>query len=384
MKVSSIYHTQLKENGYTADPAQLRAIEALERCANEWVPYLQNSGNANSSGGGLFSKLFGGKSGKAPKQNAPQGVFMYGGVGRGKSFLMDCFMQALPEDVQARTTRLHFHEFMRSVHDELKDLQGNADPLQKLGKNIAARYRIICFDEFHVSDITDAMILYRLLQSLCDHGVGIVTTSNYHPDGLYPDGLHRDRILPAIELIKQTMQVVNVDNGVDYRAQTDAELEVYLTPDDAQAQEVLHSTWKKLAHRDVPTTTEAVTVDGRELQATGVAPEVVWFDFDTICRTARSQRDYLELATHYSHFMLSGVPQMSSQDSSAARRFTWLIDVLYDRRVKLVMSAAAEATELYPTGPMAHEFVRTASRLHEMRSEEYLLLPWRKVDTSLT
>lgn len=378
-RVQQIYQEQLKENGYTADPAQLRAIDALERCATEWVAYVQGGGVSGSS---FLSKLFGGNKGKSSQ--APNGVFMYGGVGRGKSFLMDCFMQGLPEDVRAKVTRLHFHEFMRSVHDELAELQGQADPLQKLGEQMSARYRIICFDEFHVSDITDAMILYRLLQSLCDNGVGIVTTSNYHPDGLYPDGLHRDRILPAIELIKETMQVVNVDNGVDYRAQTDAELEVYVSPDDAGAEAVLTATWKKLAHRAVPSKSEPVTVDGRELQATGVAPEVVWFDFDTICRTARSQRDYLELAGRYSHFMLSNVPQMDASDSSAARRFTWLIDVLYDRRVKLVVSAAVEATELYPKGPMAHEFVRTASRLHEMRSKEFLLLPWREVDTSLT
>lgn len=382
MSVSTIYQKQLEDNGYTADPAQLHAVEALERCATEWVAYLQGGGGKSGSGGGFLDKLFGKSAGKSSQ--TPDGVFMYGGVGRGKSFLMDCFMQGLPEDVRTKVTRLHFHEFMRSVHDELAQLQGQSDPLQKLGKQMSARYRIICFDEFHVSDITDAMILYRLLQSLCDNGVGIVTTSNYHPDGLYPDGLHRDRILPAIELIKQSMQVVNVDSGVDYRTQTAAGLEAYLSPDDSRADAVLAATWNKLARRAVPAATEAVTVDGRELQATGVAPEVVWFDFDTICRTARSQRDYLELAGSYSHFMLSNVPQMDASDSSAARRFTWLIDVLYDRRVKLVISAAVEAEQLYPKGPMSQEFVRTASRLHEMRSREFLLLPWREVDTSLT
>jgi predicted ATPase len=200
MSVKAIYEQELAQRGYTSDPAQLRAVDALERCAQEWARYKEQRSNG-------LKKLIN-------HPDIPRGVYMHGGVGRGKSFLMDCFFQAVP---LKRKTRLHFHEFMREVHRELAELQGTVNPLDKLGERMAERFKLICFDEFHVADITDAMILHRLLQALFDNGVGFVTTSNFRPDDLYPNGLHRDRLLPAIELLKANLEVVGVDNGTDYR-----------------------------------------------------------------------------------------------------------------------------------------------------------------------
>ena len=210
MSVKEAYQAELAARGYTADPAQLRAVESLERCAQDWTHYKSKRSNA-------LKKIIN-------RPEIPRGVYMYGGVGRGKSFLMDCFFNAVP---LKRKTRLHFHEFMREVHRELIDLQGTVNPLDELGKRMAKRYRLICFDEFHVADITDAMILHRLLQALFDNGVGFVTTSNFKPDDLYPNGLHRDRILPAIALLNAKLEVLNVDNGMDYRRRTLEDAKLY-------------------------------------------------------------------------------------------------------------------------------------------------------------
>jgi cell division protein ZapE len=304
---------------------------------------------------------------------------MYGGVGRGKSFLMDCFFQAVP---LTRKTRLHFHEFMREVHRELQELKGTVNPLDELGRRISRRYRLICFDEFHVADVTDAMILHRLLQAMFDNRVSIVTTSNFHPDGLYPNGLHRDRILPAIELLKEKLEIVNVDNGTDYRQRTLQQVQLYHTPLGPEADAAMKQAFEQLTEaRDE---SPVLNIEQREIRALRRAGGVVWFDFKTLCGGPRSQNDYLELATQFHTVLLSNVPQMPPRLASEARRFTWLVDVLYDRRVKLIMSAAVPPEALYTEGPLAHEFPRTVSRLHEMQSAEYLSLARRDVDTSLT
>jgi cell division protein ZapE len=304
---------------------------------------------------------------------------MHGGVGRGKSFLMDCFFQAVP---LTRKTRLHFHEFMREVHRELQELKGTVNPLDELGRRIARRFRLICFDEFHVADVTDAMILHRLLQALFDNRVSIVTTSNFHPDELYPNGLHRDRILPAIELLKQHLQVVNVDAGVDYRQRSLERVATYLSPLGPESEAQMEATFEALAEaRDE---TPVLNIEHREIRAIRRAGGVVWFDFRTLCGGPRSNHDYLEIAARFHTVLLSNVPQMAPRMASEARRFTWLVDVFYDRRVKLFLSAAVEPESLYLEGPLAHEFPRTVSRLREMQSAEYLALARRDVDTSLT
>lgn len=355
----------LAERGYRSDASQRRAIDSLARCENEWADYKARRSNA-------VTKLI-------VRPPIPRGVYMHGGVGRGKSFLMDCFFNAVPLQ---RKTRLHFHEFMREVHRELAELHGIVNPLQQLGQRMARRFRLICLDEFHVSDVTDAMILYRLLASLFENRVSIVTTSNFRPDELYPNGLHRDRILPAIELLKDKLEVIGVDAGTDYRQATLAEVGFYQTPLDASAEAELKQAFERLAEaKDEP---PVLYIEHRQLHARRRAGGVVWFDFQELCGGPRSQNDYLELASQFHTLLLSGVPAMSPRSASAARRFTWLVDVMYDRRVKLIVSAAVEPDLLYTEGPMANEFPRTVSRLREMQSAEYLALARRDVDTALT
>ena len=363
--VRDVYEAELKTRGYASDPAQLRGIAALERCADDWAQYKEQRSN-------LFKKL-------VNRPDIPRGVYMYGGVGRGKSFLMDCFFQAVPV---VRKTRLHFHEFMREVHRELAELQGTQNPLDVLGARIAKRYRLICFDEFHVADITDAMILHRLLDALFDNGVGFVTTSNFRPDELYPNGLHRDRILPAIALLNEKLEVINIDNGVDYRRRTMEQVRLYHTPLGEAADAEMNDAFTRLAasHDEDP----VLHIEHREIRARRKAGGVIWFDFRTLCGGPRSQNDYLEIATQFHTVLLSDVPRMSARNASEARRFTWLVDVLYDRRVKLILSAEVPPEALYTEGALAHEFPRTVSRLNEMQSAEFLALEHRTVDTRLT
>jgi cell division protein ZapE len=363
--VRDLYAQTLAEKGFKADPAQLRAVDALERCENEWLDYKARRSNA-------LTKML-----RHPP--IPRGVYMHGGVGRGKSFLMDCFFTSVP---LTRKTRLHFHEFMREVHRELGELQGVVNPLHELGRRISRRYRLICFDEFHVADVTDAMILHRLLESLFEHRVSIVTTSNFKPDDLYPNGLHRDRILPAIALLKEKMEVLSVDNGTDYRQRSLEQLDLYHTPLDDKADAAMTEAFERLAEaRDEE---PVLHIEYREIRARRKAGGVVWFDFAELCGGPRSQNDYLEIASQFHTVLLSNVPYMPVRLASQARRFTWLVDVLYDRRVKLILSAEVPAEDLYTDGPLAHEFPRTVSRLNEMRSAEFLALARRDVDTSLT
>jgi len=365
LSVTEAYARLLGERGYASDPAQLRAVAALQRCEDEWADYKARRSNA-------VTKLL-------RRPPIPRGVYMHGGVGRGKSFLMDCFFNEVPLQ---RKTRLHFHEFMREVHRELQDLKGTADPLDELGRRVARRFRLICFDEFHIADVTDAMILHRLLEALFANRVSIVTTSNFHPDELYPNGLHRDRILPAIELLKARLEIVCVDNGVDYRRRTFEQVKLYHTPLGAEADTAMGAAFTRLA--EAREGSPLLRIEQREIRARRRAGGVVWFDFKALCGGPRSQNDYLELASQFHTLLLSDVPEMSPRLASEARRFTWLVDVLYDRRVKLIMSAAVAPERLYTEGPLSHEFPRTVSRLAEMQSAEFLAQARRDVDTSLT
>ncbi len=353
MDVIHYYQNALASKGYQADAAQEKAIQRLQRLLDDFLAYHRSQQS-------LLTRWL-------RKPQAPQGVYLWGGVGRGKSFLMDAFYECLPIE---RKARLHFHEFMRGVHQQLKQLRSQSDPLEVVAKTIAQRYEIICFDEFHVSDIADAMILYKLLDELFKHGVSFVMTSNYQPDLLYTDGLHRDRILPAIALIKKRMDVLNVDTGVDYRRRTLEQVRLYLTPLTDQTQAELITAFEALS--GAPAAATHIEIENRELPVLACHGEVIWFDFDTLCAGPRSQNDYLDLASRFSSVILSDVPKMKAQDASAARRFTWLVDVLYDHKVKLIMSAEVKAGQLYTEGPMASEFHRTESRLMEMQSKEYL------------
>ena len=365
MGVRALYEQTLDERGYASDPAQLCAVEALERCENEWADYKARRSNT-------LTQLI-----RHPP--IPRGVYLHGGVGRGKSFLMDCFFLSVP---LRRKTRLHFHEFMREVHRELQELKGTVDPLDELGKQIARRFRLICFDEFHVADVTDAMILHRLLDALFANRVSIVATSNFHPDALYPNGLHRDRIFPAIDLLKAKLEIVGVDDGIDYRRRAMERVRCYHCPLGPVADAALLQAFENLA--EVRDEDPVLNIEQREIRARRKAGGVVWFDFKSLCGGPRSQNDYLEIATRFHTVILDGVAQMAPRMASEARRFTWLVDVLYDRRVKLIMSADVPPEQLYLEGPLAHEFPRTISRLNEMQSAEFLALERRDVDTSLT
>lgn len=365
MNVQQKYESVLAARGYKADPAQLRAVERLQRMYDEFVEFRAIRRNR-------LRRII-------AQPTVPRGVWLYGGVGTGKSFLMDCFFETIPI---VRKTRMHFHEFMRAVHRELETLKGRQDPLDEAARRAARRYRLICFDEFHVSDITDAMILERLLRGLFAHGVTFVMTSNYAPSGLYPDGLHRERVLPAIALLEKQLDVINVDSGVDYRRLTLGRLRTYLVPAGPQADAELGTAFDHLA--STADEDPVLIVEGRQLRARRRAGTVCWFDFETICGGPRSQLDYLELARRFHTVIVSDVPRMTPAMASAARRFVWLVDVLYDQRVKLLLSAACEPVELYTAGPMVGEFARTASRLAEMRTTEYLELPRRELVDSLT
>ena len=300
----------------------------------------------------------------------PRGVYLWGGVGRGKSFLMDAFYAALP---YRRKTRVHFHAFMRSVHEELATLHREEDPLATVAARIARRYRVVCFDEFHIADVADAMILGRLFRALFGHGIVFVTTSNYRPDDLYPNGLQRQNLLPTIDLLKAWLDVMEVDGGVDYRLRELEHTDVYCTPLPEAVDKAFGERFDRM--RPGPDEDPRLVIESRPLQARARAGSLVWFDFATLCEGPRSQRDYLEIARRFSVVIVSGVPKLTPDMGNAARRFTWLVDVLYDHRVKLLVSAAVPAEELYPEGPNSQDFPRVVSRLMEMRTHDYMALP---------
>ena len=360
MGVREVFDAHLSARNYRADASQLAALARLQRLDEDWRAYKGQRSNA-------LKKLL-------ARPPVPRGVYLWGGVGRGKSFLMDAFYAAVPV---LRKTRVHFHEFMRGVHRELTDVKGTPDPLDEVARRIARRHRLICFDEFHVADIADAMILHRLLSKLFELNVGLVMTSNYAPDDLYPDGLHRDRVLPAIALLKECLDVVHVEAGVDYRRRAMENIEAYLTPWGAEAESRLAADFDRLAEADDDD--PVLEIEARKIRARRRAGGVVWFDFAVLCGGPRSHADYLEIAAQFHTVLLSNVPVMSAAQSPEARRFTWLVDVLYDHRVKLLVSAEAPPTELYTVGVLSNEFARTSSRLIEMQSREYLETPRREV-----
>lgn len=303
----------------------------------------------------------------------PRGVYLWGGVGRGKSFLMDCFFCVVP---LVRKTRVHFHEFMRDVHRQLQEVKGETDPLDQVGLKLARRSRLICFDEFQVSDIADAMILYRLLARLFALRVGFVMTSNDPPDLLYRDGLHRERVLPAIDLLKSNLDVIQIDSGVDYRLQAMQAVDAYITPLGEAADRKLEAAFTRIA--EIADEEPVLRIEGRAIRARRRAGGIVWFEFDELCGGPRSYSDYLEIAAQFHTVVLSNVPCLSAAQASEARRFTWLVDILYDRRVKLIVSAQVAPDELLRSGLLQSEFQRTVSRLIEMQSKEYSVVARRQ------
>ncbi len=355
------FNAALKARGIEADPAQQIAAQRLQTFYDGLLAF-------KAARRGKLRKLL-------VRPELPRGVWFWGGVGRGKSFLMDCFFAAVPYQ---RKRRVHFHAFMREVHESLRAHRNEPDPLVKVAARIARETRLMCFDEFHVSDIADAMMLGRLMQALFDAGVLLCITSNYPPDGLYPNGLQRELFLPTIELLKRQLDVIEIDAGIDYRLRTLERARVFLEQDDAAAATEIERTFNAIAGGAGHTA--PVEVLGRQLPVVHRAPGVIWFDFATLCGGPRSQHDYLWLANRHHTVFLTGVPKMGSDMASEARRFTWLVDVLYDHRVKLIIGAACPAEHLYTRGTQAVEFTRTVSRLIEMRSLDYLASPHRRED----
>ncbi len=358
------FNAALTERGIVADPAQLAAASRLQRFYDELLAF-------KAARRSTLRKLL-------LNPDLPRGVWFWGGVGRGKSFLMDCFYAAVPYD---RKRRVHFHAFMREIHESLHTHRHQADPLARVAERISKQTRLMCFDEFHVSDIADAMILGRLMQALFDAGVVFCITSNYAPDVLYPNGLHRQRFLPTIALLQEKLDIIEIDAGIDYRLRSLAQADVYLVPTNATTLGKMESLFQRVAGGEGHS--RPIEILGRELAVVARAPGVAWFDFATLCGGPRSQNDYLAIVDRHHTVFLSDIPKLDAQMASEARRLTWLVDVLYDHRVKLFASAACAIDELFTEGTQAAEFKRTESRLIEMRSEEYLASVHRREDEIL-
>ena len=350
------YERMKTQQGFVVDEAQARGVAVLDRLWHELVDFKKQRGK------------WLGKTLRQPE--VPKGVFLWGGVGRGKSFLMDAFFLTLP---YRRKRRVHFHAFMSEIHQRLNTLKHKENPLEAVATAIALETRVLCFDEFHVSDIADAMILGGLLKGLFGRGVVLVATSNYPPDGLYPNGLKRDNFMPAIRLLTDNLVVEQIEGTVDYRHRSLMDAGVFFVPNNEANRQKMQSLYQKMTG----TLPESATVIllGREIAVVGVHEQVIWFDFEVLCCSPRSYEDYLLLAQAYRTVFLSDIRSLSAQQSNEARRLTWLIDVFYDYRVKLVTSSAVAVDEIFTQGDFAQEFARTGSRLLEMHSEEYLALP---------
>jgi cell division protein ZapE len=352
------YATEIATRGFRSDPAQLRAIDRLEKLRRALL----------QSERGTLDTLWRRLTGYRRRVPAPRGVYLWGGVGRGKTWIMDLFFHSLP-GVQKR--RYHFHRFMHEVHAQLREHRNTADPLALVAARIADRTRVLCFDELFVSDIADAMLLGGLFRHLFDRGIALVITSNVPPQELYRDGLQRQRFEPAIELLEQRLDVLCVDGGVDYRLRQLTHAPIYLDSADPAAQQALRQLFEELA--DGPGEAGgSIEIEGRPVAVIRRSENVVWFDFASICEGPRSQNDFIEIAREYQAVIISDVPVMTAETDNAARRFIALVDEFYDRAVKLAVSAAARPDTLYRGSRLRFEFERTSSRLIEMQSEEYL------------
>ncbi len=347
-------HRRNVENGLAADSAQF----ALSIRLTDLGRRLAQAGTA-SKGPSRLRRLF------RQRVVPVRGLYLWGGVGRGKTYLMDLFHDTLPF---ADKQRLHFHRFMRRVHDDLRALAGRRDPLEAVAERFAGEARVLCFDEFHVSDIGDAMILGELLARLFERGVALVATSNTMPGDLYQNGLQRRRFLPAIELIERHTEVVHLGGDRDYRLQTLRRNDIYRADGDAAA---LRTSFLALC-RMRPAEHRSLLVNGRPIRARYCAEDVVWFDFDAICDGPRSHDDYIELARLFPTVAVAGVPVFDAGKEDQARRFIGLIDEFYDRNVKVLLAAAAAADQLYQGQRLTEEFARTRSRIHEMQGDDYL------------
>ncbi|HEY1900384.1 MAG TPA: cell division protein ZapE [Steroidobacteraceae bacterium] len=362
--LQQLYRRELREHGYQSDPAQLAAVAALSDLRQRLIHRHRLVGKGLDVLRALLRRT------PRPPET---GLYLWGAVGRGKTWLMDMFYESLPF---AHKRRRHFHRFMQDVHNGLRENAGEQAPLERVADGIAAGVRVLCFDEFFVSDIADAMILGTLLTALFERGVTLVATSNCPPQELYPDGLQRQRFLPAIEQIKRHTQVLNVDGGTDYRLRRLTRAGTYLLSTNPQTAARLADLYRGLTHGAAPEP-GVIEIAGRQLATTALHRQAVWFEFHAICEGPRSTEDYIEVARTWAAVLVSHVPVLTAADEDAARRFIALVDELYDRRVKLILTAAAPLPQLYKGERLLFEFQRTHSRLSEMQTPEYLSQPHR-------
>jgi cell division protein ZapE len=351
----SIYRSRINGGQFKSDPEQLKAVEQLDRLWYELVKPSKKS---------LWNVV----TGTSPL--VPRGIYLWGDVGRGKTWLMDLFFEAIPFE---QKQRIHFHRFMASVHQGLRQYENSQDPLKKVSRDWAKDRRLLCLDEFFVSDIADAMLLASLLEGLFEQGVVLVATSNFPPDGLYRDGLQRARFLPAIELIKNQCQVLQLDGETDYRLRILKRSELFHFPLDEQADTILRESFVQMA-AGCELATE-LEINGRQFLSKMRGDGVIWFDFKELCEKPRSTGDYIEISRSFNTVFISGLPVLGPSNADAARRFIHLVDEFYDRNVKLLISSAAAIEGIYTGDRLAFEFQRTVSRLNEMQSHHYLAKP---------
>lgn len=361
MTPSQRYRDAISSGRIVADPEQERILVHLDALQQR----IDSAGSAQR-GTSWLSRLLPG----AKPDPGVQGLYLWGGVGRGKTFLMDLFFESLAEPRKLRT---HFHRFMQQVHQGLTRYQGQKNPLESVADDLAADARVLCFDEFFVLDIGDAMILAGLLRALFDRGLVLVTTSNIHPDGLYENGLQRERFLPAIALLKQCTEIVAMASGTDYRLRSLSQARLYHSANDPGTEAALIESFRNLATDELDWQDNCeVDILNRRIAARHCAGDVIWFDFQALCGGPRSAQDYVELARLFHALIVSDVPALTDQHNDLARRFINLVDALYDRRVKLILSAQVAMDRLYQGQVLAFEFQRTHSRLVEMQSRDYL------------
>jgi cell division protein ZapE len=358
------YDAELATQGFSADPAQQQALEKLDLLRARLI-------RAERGEAATVQKLL--RSLRVGRQApAVRGAYLWGSVGRGKTWLMDLFYQSLPFE---RRQRSHFHRFMQEVHAGLRRHARKTDPLAPVAADIAQKCRVLCLDELFVSDIADAMLLGSLFQRLSANGVTLVFTSNVPPQGLYRNGLQRQRFLPAIAHLEQNLDVVAVDGSVDYRLRQLTKARIYLDSADAATPAALQMIYDDLADDEADDGTQQITVLGRRIPVVRESDNVIWFEFAAICGGPRGQTDYIEIAREYQAVLVADIPVLTAANDNDARRFIALVDEFYDRGVKLVVSAAAPPAALYRGERLKFEFERAASRLAEMQTKRYLARP---------
>ena len=359
-----LYRAELQALDYQEDPAQIELLQELQRIADGLMALEHASV-------GLMPRLL--RKFQRQAQPVPKGLYLWGGVGRGKTFLVDLLFNHLPVE---RKKRVHFHRFMLSVHQRLAQLKSTRDPLSVVAAEIASETRLLCFDELFVSDITDAMVLAGLFRALIGGGVVLIITSNTEVSNLYRDGLQRERFVPAIKLLQQHCVVHQMGGNTDYRLRTLEQAETYITPHAGDTDKVLEKLFRKLAGEE-EISVEPLDILGREIAVRLVSEGLAWFDFHALCGGPRSKADYAELSRYYHTLILSEIPILGVENEDPARRFVELVDELYDRQVNVIISAAALPDDLYQGNRLAHGFLRTASRLQEFTSPQYMALPHR-------